>query len=104
MPEVASGVALSTTGRYGSIRKIGDSGEVNSMTTAAFGAALKRKEDPRLITGQGTYVEDVTLTGMLHMVLVRSPLAHALIKSIDTAEALKSPGVIAVFTGEDLKE
>ena len=104
MPEVASGVALSTTGRYGSIREIGDSGEVNSMTTAAFGAALKRKEDPRLITGQGTYVEDVTLTGMLHMVLVRSPLAHALIKSIDTAEALKSPGVIAVFTGEDLKE
>ena len=104
MLEVDTGLALSTTGRYGSIRKIGDSGEVNSMTTAAFGAALKRKEDPRLITGQGTYVEDVTLTGMLHMVLVRSPLAHALIKSIDTAEALKSPGVIAVFTGEDLKE
>ena len=74
------------------------------MTTTAFGAAFKRKEDPRLITGQGTYVEDVTLTGMLHMVLVRSPLAHALIKSIDTAEALKSPGVIAVFTGEDLAE
>ena len=104
MLEVDSGLALSTTGLYGSIREIGDSGEVNSMTTAAFGAALKRKEDPRLITGQGTYVEDVTLTGMLHMVLVRSPLAHALIKSIDTAEALKSPGVIAVFTGEDLKE
>ena len=104
MLEVDTGLALSTTGRYGSIREIGDSGEVNSMTTAAFGAALKRKEDPRLITGQGTYVEDVTLTGMLHMVLVRSPLAHALIKSIDTAEALKSPGVIAVFTGEDLKE
>ena len=74
------------------------------MTTAAFGMALKRKEDPRLITGQGTYVEDVTLTGMLHMVLVRSPLAHALIKSIDASEALKSPGVAAVFTGEDLKE
>ena len=104
MLEVASGVTLSTTGQYVSIGKIGDSREVNSMTTAAFGAALKRKEDPRLITGQGTYVEDVTLTGMLHMVLVRSPLAHALIKSIDTAEALKSPGVIAVFTGEDLAE
>ena len=74
------------------------------MTTAAFGRALKRKEDPRLIRGQGTYVEDVTLTGMLHMVLVRSPLAHALIKSIDTSEALKFPGVAAVFTGEDLKE
>ena len=104
MLEVASGVALLAIGNYGSKRKIGDAGEENSMTTAAFGAALKRKEDPRLITGQGTYVEDVTLTGMLHMVLVRSPLAHALIKSIDTAEALKSPGVIAVFTGEDLKE
>ena len=66
MLEVASGVTLSTTGKYVSIGKIGDSGEVNSMTTTAFGAALKRKEDPRLITGQGTYVEDVTLTGMLH--------------------------------------
>ena len=74
------------------------------MTTAAFGSALKRKEDPRLITGQGTYVEDVSLTGMLHIVLVRSPLAHALIKSIDSSEASKSPGVVAIFTGEDLKE
>ena len=74
------------------------------MTTAAFGSALKRKEDPRLITGQGTYVEDVSLTGMLHIVLVRSPLAHALIKSIASSEASKSPGVVAIFTGEDLKE
>ena len=74
------------------------------MTTAAFGSALKRKEDPRLITGQGTYVEDVSLTGMLHIVLVRSPLAHASIKSIDSSEASKSPGVVAIFTGEDLKE
>ena len=74
------------------------------MTTAAFGSALKRKEDPRLITGQGTYVEDVSLTGMLHIVLVRSPLAHASIKSIDSSEDSKSPGVVAIFTGEDLKE
>ena len=74
------------------------------MTTAAFGSALKRKDDPRLITGQGTYVEDVSLTGMLHIVLVRSPLAHASIKSIDSSEASKSPGVVAIFTGEDLKE
>ena len=73
------------------------------MTTAAFGMALKRKEDPRLITGQGTYVEDVTLTGMLHMVLVRSPLAHALIKSIDTSKALNSSSSVSGSNNLDFK-
>ena len=48
--------------------------EVIDMATEVFGSSVKRKEDPRLITGQGTYVEDVKLTGILHMVLVRSPL------------------------------
>ena len=51
MLEVDTGLALSTTGRYGSIREIGDSGEVNSMTTAAFGAALKRKEEISCLVG-----------------------------------------------------
>jgi len=74
------------------------------MTTEVFGSSVKRKEDPRLITGQGTYVEDVKLTGILHMVLVRSPYAHAEIKSINSEESFKIPGVVAVFTGEDLKE
>ena len=74
------------------------------MATKVFGSSVKRKEDPRLITGQGTYVEDVKLTGVMHMVLVRSPYAHAEIVSIKSEEALKTPGVIAVFTGEDLKE
>ena len=74
------------------------------MATKVFGSSVKRKEDPRLITGQGTYVEDVKLTGIMHMVLVRSPYAHAEIVSINSEEALKTPGVIAVFTGEDLKE
>lgn len=74
------------------------------MTTTSFGSSLKRKEDPRLITGQGTYVEDVSLTGMLHMVLVRSPFAHAEIKSVDTSSAEAHPGIVAVFTGKDLAE
>ena len=77
--------------------------EVIDMATKVFGSSVKRKEDPRLITGQGTYVEDVKLTGIMHMILVRSPYAHAEIVSINSEEALKTPGVIAVFTGEDLK-
>ena len=74
------------------------------MATEVFGSSVKRKEDPRLITGQGTYVEDVKLTGMLHMVLVRSPYAHAEIVSINSKEAIKTSGVVAVFTGADLEE
>jgi carbon-monoxide dehydrogenase large subunit len=65
---------------------------------------MKRREDPRLITGRGTYVDDVKIVGMLHMALVRSPFAHANIKSIDTSAAQDSPGVVAVFTGEQLQE
>ena len=74
------------------------------MTTPAFGASIKRREDPRLITGKGNYVDDIKLVGMLHMTLVRSPHAHALIKSIDTSKAKALKGVVAVYTGEDLKE
>jgi aerobic carbon-monoxide dehydrogenase large subunit len=63
---------------------------------------LKRKEDPRFIRGQGTYVDDVSLPGMLHGAVLRSPLAHARIVSIDTSAALAHPKVKAVVTGEDL--
>ncbi|MFQ5526226.1 MAG: aerobic carbon-monoxide dehydrogenase large subunit [Thermoanaerobaculia bacterium] len=68
-----------------------------------MGHAMKRKEDPRFIQGKGRYVDDVKLPGMLYMDLVRSPYAHAKIKSIDTSEALATDGVLAVITGEDLK-
>src|SRR6266496_490582 len=64
---------------------------------------LKRKEDPRFIRGQGTYVDDVTLPGMLHGAILRSPLAHAKIVSIDTSAALAHPKVRAVITGKDLE-
>jgi aerobic carbon-monoxide dehydrogenase large subunit len=64
---------------------------------------LKRKEDPRFIRGQGNYVDDVQLPGMLHGAILRSPLAHARIVSIDTAAALGHPKVQAVITGKDLE-
>jgi carbon-monoxide dehydrogenase large subunit len=66
------------------------------------GAAILRKEDPELITGRGRYTDDLTLPGMLHMVVVRSPFAHATIQSVDVSKALEMPGVVAAFTGEDL--
>jgi carbon-monoxide dehydrogenase large subunit len=68
------------------------------------GQSLKRKEDPRLITGGATYVDDMVLPGMLHAAIVRSPEAHARIVSIDTSAAQAMPGVEAVFTGEDLAD
>ncbi|MFM1650552.1 xanthine dehydrogenase family protein molybdopterin-binding subunit [Brevibacillus sp. B_LB10_24] len=67
-----------------------------------IGARIKRKEDPRLITGNGHFTDDIKLPGMLHAAFLRSPYAHARIKRIDVSEALKLPGVTAVFTGADI--
>jgi aerobic carbon-monoxide dehydrogenase large subunit len=64
---------------------------------------LKRKEDARFIRGQGTYLDDIRLPGMLHGAVLRSPYAHARIVSIDTSEALALPGVAAVITAKDLE-
>jgi aerobic carbon-monoxide dehydrogenase large subunit len=64
---------------------------------------LRRKEDPRFIRGQGQYVDDVHLPGMLHGAVLRSPVAHARILSIDTSAALQHPKVHAVITGRDLE-
>src|SRR5208337_4628570 len=67
------------------------------------GVSRKRKEDARFISGQGSYVDDIKLPGMLFGGIVRSPYAHARIKSIDKSKALKVPGVVAVLTADDLK-
>jgi carbon-monoxide dehydrogenase large subunit len=67
-----------------------------------IGASVKRREDPRLVTGQGTYVDDVRPPGVLYMAVVRSPHAHARIERIDTSAALRCPGVVAAFTGADV--
>src|SRR5437762_4050854 len=68
------------------------------------GESIKRKEDDRFIRGKGNYVDDITLPGMLHMSILRSPFAHARIKSIDASRAQALPGVVAVVTGELLAE
>jgi len=65
-----------------------------------IGQSIKRKEDGRFLRGKGNYLDDIELPGMLHMAILRSPHAHARIKSVDTAEASKMPGVVAVVTGE----
>src|SRR5258706_13425004 len=67
-----------------------------------IGAEVKRKEDPRLITGKGTFVGNLSLPGMRYVAFVRSPYAHARIRRIDTSAAASRPGVVAVVTGQDL--
>jgi len=74
------------------------------MPTKLLGERIKRKEDPRLIQGRAHYVDDLKLDGMLHMAFVRSIHAHARIKSIDTAAARATPGVVEVLTGDDIKD
>src|SRR5690348_16738848 len=68
------------------------------------GAVVKRKEDPRLITGSSTYVDDIKIPGTLHVAFVRSQYPHALITAIDASDALAMPGVEAVITADDLKK
>ncbi len=75
----------------------------NDVTTEWMGARLARKEDLRLVTGTGKYLADIVLPGMLHAVFVRSEYAHARIKGIDKREAEAMPGVVAVYTGEDIR-
>jgi carbon-monoxide dehydrogenase large subunit len=67
-----------------------------------FGQRIKRNEDPRLLTGQALFVDDVNLPGMAHIAFYRSPYAHARIKSIDVSQASAHPGVVAVYTAESL--
>jgi len=68
-----------------------------------FGKSIKRREDPRFITGRGQYVDDVKLPGMTYAAFVRSPHAHARLNKVDAAAAKKVPGVLAVYTGADVK-
>src|SRR2546430_15090585 len=67
-----------------------------------LGHAVRRREDPRLVTGTGNYVDDMQPEGCLHIAFVRSTLAHAMIRSLDVEAAAAAPGVVAVLTGADL--
>ena len=72
------------------------------MATNGIGSAVKRKEDLRFITGSGRYTDDIHVLHEAHACFVRSPHAHATIGSIDTSAASAMPGVLGVFTGEDV--
>ena len=68
------------------------------------GQRIKRREDPRLIQGRATYVDDVKIAGMQHLAFKRSDVAHGRIRSIDTSAAEAMDGVVAVFTGAQIAE
>src|SRR3954464_2797327 len=72
------------------------------MTTEVLGARVKRVEDPKFITGKGRYLDDIKLPAMAYMAILRSPYAHANIRSIDTAAAKAMPGVVAIYVGADI--
>ncbi len=72
------------------------------MSATGIGASVKRKEDIRFITGKGHYVDDINRPGQAHAYFLRSPHAHATIDKIDASAALKAPGVVAIFTGDDI--
>jgi carbon-monoxide dehydrogenase large subunit len=69
-----------------------------------FGAPIKRSEDPRLITGTAVYTDDIKLPGMVYAAILRSPHAHARVRSIHTEAAKQAPGVLAVYIGADTKD
>ena len=73
------------------------------MQKFGIGQPATRIEDTRLTTGQGSYIEDLSLEGQAYAIFVRSPHAHAFIKKIDTDDARSLPGVLAIYTVEDLK-
>src|SRR5437660_7288309 len=73
-----------------------------TMADRYVGKRIKRTEDPRLIKGLAHYVDDIRLPDTLHVAFVRSMYAHARITGIDTSEAIKAPGVVAVYTGKDV--
>jgi len=77
--------------------------EARELALAGMGASRLRKEDARFIQGKGNYVDDIKMPGMLHMDIVRSPIAHGRIVKINKEAALAIPGVHAVLTADDLK-
>ena len=78
------------------------SGAPTAASGKHVGRAMRRKEDPRMITGRARYIDDITVPGTLYAAIVRSPEAHATIASIDASAAAARDDVVAVFTGDDL--
>src|SRR5436190_11832794 len=72
------------------------------MPGSILGNAVRRVEDPELLVGHATYVDNLAIDGLLHLAFVRSPIAHARLGAIDMSEAAGMPGVVAVYTAADL--
>ncbi|MEV5987795.1 molybdopterin cofactor-binding domain-containing protein [Streptomyces sp. NPDC052051] len=77
---------------------------MTEATEREVGRARLRKEDARLVTGQTTWTDNIQLTGLLHLAILRSPMAHARVDRVDVSPALERPGVVAAFAGRDLAE
>jgi len=72
-------------------------------TPRMLGQPIKRREDPRLITGAGQFLDDISMPGLLHMAVVRSPYGHAHVNGIDATAALAVPGIVAIVTANDVE-
>src|SRR3954451_12777423 len=82
----------------------GESMSLIVPSSRQVGSRINRKEDPRLLTGRGQYVDDVVVPGMLHVAFARSDAARARIRAIDVEAAKQAPGVVAVLTAADLND
>src|SRR4051795_9117312 len=107
-PGGGSSVRNSGTSRPYGARSLhrGDRGHcvttLDEVAGSILGTAVRRVEDPELLTGRGTFVDNLRLAGALHLAFVRSPMAHAELGAIETAQARAVPGVAGVFTAADL--
>src|SRR5437870_9857330 len=90
-------------GRRGKSRSINMATPTITKTEKLTGKRIRRKEDPRLITGTATYVDDIQMPGMHHACILRSPHGAARIRSINIKPAIDQAGVVAVFTGKDIE-
>src|ERR1700687_750065 len=91
-------------GRHGSDadKSLRESDMIEEPLAPYVGQPLRRREDFRFVTGKGRYVDDLKLPGMMHMAILRSPHAHAIIKRVDLSEAMRAPGVHLALSGADL--
>src|SRR5204863_7091185 len=97
------GVVMSEMAPEQIAERIADSGQVDEPAgSREVGRARRRKEDARLITGRTRWTDNIQLPGMLHLAVLRSPLAHARITRLDVSRARQLPGVVAVYTATDL--
>ncbi len=103
--EALKGNICRCTGYHNIVKAIRSAAsQLGGASMSVLGQPIRRREDPALITGKGKYTDDIVRPGQTYAVIVRSPYAHARIKSIDAAAALALPGVLAVFTGHDIAD